>query len=336
MPAKHLWSPSRERAAASAMADFMRVASSASGLNLASFRDLHAWSVEEREAFWSLLWDYCGVVGEKGERVIANGDKMPGAMFFPDANINFAENLLKKTGPSEAMVFRGEDKVERRVSWDELHALVSRLQQLFVSLGVARGDRVAAMMPNMPEAIAAMLAAASLGAVWSSCSPDFGDQGVLDRFGQIEPVLFITVDGYWYNGKEIDVSAKMAAVADKAAQPSQGTDRRLSRQGGRGGREIAQGAGPGAGFGALRGQAGQLRAAALCPSALHPVFVGHDGHPEMHRAFRRRHAAEACQRTAPALQYSRRGAAVLLHHLRLDDVELAGLGAGERRDAAAL
>ena len=215
MPAKHLWSPSRERAAASAMADFMRVASSASGLNLASFRDLHAWSVEEREAFWSLLWDYCGVVGEKGERVIANGDKMPGAMFFPDANINFAENLLKKTGPSEAMVFRGEDKVERRVSWDELHALVSRLQQLFVSLGVARGDRVAAMMPNMPEAIAAMLAAASLGAVWSSCSPDFGDLGVLDRFGQIEPVLFITVDGYWYNGKEIDVSAKMAAVADK-------------------------------------------------------------------------------------------------------------------------
>ncbi|TGV76888.1 acetoacetate--CoA ligase, partial [Mesorhizobium sp. M2D.F.Ca.ET.145.01.1.1] len=102
----------------------------------------------------------------------------------------FAENLLKKTGAGEAIVFRGEDKVERRLSWNELHGLVSRLQQLFLSLKVKKGDRIAAMMPNMPEAVTAMLAAASIGAVWSSCSPDFGEQGVLDRFGQIEPVVF--------------------------------------------------------------------------------------------------------------------------------------------------
>src|SRR5690606_22309817 len=108
-----------------------------------------------------------------------------------------------------------EDKVERRLSWDELRALVSRLQQLFRAHGVKAGDRVAAMMPNMPETTAAMLAAASLGAIWSSCSPDFGEQGVLDRFGQIEPVLFIAPDGYWYAGKRIDVAGKIAAVMAK-------------------------------------------------------------------------------------------------------------------------
>ncbi|TIO17870.1 MAG: acetoacetate--CoA ligase, partial [Mesorhizobium sp.] len=109
------------------------------------------------------------------------------------------------------------DKVERRLSWNELHALTSRLQQLFLSIGVREGDRIAAMMPNMPETVAAMLAAASIGAVWSSCSPDFGEQGVLDRFGQIEPVVFIAPDGYWYNGKAIEVADKIRSVSEKLA-----------------------------------------------------------------------------------------------------------------------
>ena len=208
-----LWSPGAARVAATNLDAFRALASDRAAKELPDYRALHAWSVDDREAFWSLIWDYCGIVGEKGERVLVDADKMPGAKFFPDARLNFAENLLKATGRSDAIVFRGEDKVERRLSWDELHALVSRLQQLFVSLGVKRGDRVAAMIPNMPEAIACMLAAASLGAVWSSCSPDFGEQGVLDRFGQIEPVLFIAPDGYWYNGKRIDVASKVGAVA---------------------------------------------------------------------------------------------------------------------------
>ncbi len=210
-----LWSPSKKRIEATALADFMKTASSQAGRSFASYRDLHAWSIDDREAFWSLIWDYCGVVGDKGQRVLVDGDKMPGASFFPDAKLNFAENLLRKTGTSDALVFKGEDKVERRWSWDDLHGAVSRLQQLFGDLGIKAGDRVAAMMPNMPETIACMLATASLGAVWSSCSPDFGEQGVLDRFGQIEPVLFIAPDGYWYNGKAIDVSAKVATVAEK-------------------------------------------------------------------------------------------------------------------------
>ncbi|GLS34320.1 acetoacetyl-CoA synthetase [Mesorhizobium albiziae] len=210
-----LWTPTAEAVAAAPMTAFMAAASKKAGQELSSYDDLHAWSVGAREAFWELVWDFCDVVGERGDRILADGDKMPGASFFPDARINFAENLLKKSGGGNALVFRGEDKVERRMSWNELHALVSRLQQLFRSLGVKSGDRIAAMMPNMPETVAAMLAATSLGAIWSSCSPDFGEQGVLDRFGQIEPVVFIAPDGYWYNGKAIEVAGKIAAVVGK-------------------------------------------------------------------------------------------------------------------------
>ena len=213
--ASPLWSPSPEAIASAAISQFARRAEQLSGTKLDSYRALHDWSINEREAFWSLIWDYCGIVGERGERVLVDGYKMPGAKFFPDAKLNFAENLLKKSGSAEAIVFRGEDKVERVLSWDELRALVSRMQQLFRAHGVKAGDRIAAMMPNMPETVAGMLAAASLGAIWSSCSPDFGEQGVLDRFGQIEPVLFIAPDGYWYAGKRIEVGAKIAAVLDK-------------------------------------------------------------------------------------------------------------------------
>ena len=210
-----LWSPSAERIAQAPITEFMALAAGASGRPIADYDALHAWSVEDREGFWPLVWDYCGIVGERGERVLEDGDSMPGARFFPDARLNFAENLLRKTGASQALVFRGEDKVRTSLTWDELHALVSRLQQLFRAHGVKAGDRVAAMMPNMPETVACMLAATSIGAIWSSCSPDFGEQGVLDRFGQIEPVLFIAPDGYWYAGKRIEVGAKIAAVLDK-------------------------------------------------------------------------------------------------------------------------
>jgi acetoacetyl-CoA synthetase len=210
-----LWKPDAERIAQSPLTAFTRRAEQVSGRSFASYADLHRWSIEDREAFWNLVWDYCGIVGDKGGRVLSDGDRMPGAAFFPDARLNFAENLLRKRGEQDALVFRGEDKAEQRLSWDELHALVSKLQQFFLSLGVRPGDRIAAMMPNMPDTVACMLAAASIGAVWSSCSPDFGEQGVFDRFGQIEPVVFIAPDGYWYNGKAIDVSAKVAAVAAK-------------------------------------------------------------------------------------------------------------------------
>ena len=214
-----LWTPSAEILEKSPMALFLKAASRKAGRAFAGYDDLHAWSVEDRAAFWTMVWDECGAVGEKGAAALENGERMLEARFFPEGRLNFAENLLKKTGSEDAIVFRGEDKVSYRWSWDDLRERVSKLQQAFAAMGIGEGDRVAAMMPNMPETVACMLAAASLGAIWSSCSPDFGEQGVLDRFGQIEPKLFIACDAYWYAGKLQDVSAKVKAVAGKLGAP---------------------------------------------------------------------------------------------------------------------
>jgi acetoacetyl-CoA synthetase len=210
-----LWTPSDEAVRAAAMSHFMTAASERTGAQIADYEALHRWSIDDRKAFWALVWDFCGIRGVRGEAILVNGDRMPGAAFFPDAELNFAENLLWKTGSGDAIVFRGEDRTERRLSWEELRALVSRLHQIFSEAGVGRGDRVAAMLPNMPEAIAGMLAASSLGAIWASCSPDFGVQGVLERFAQITPKLFVACDGYQYNGTAFATGEKLAAIAAK-------------------------------------------------------------------------------------------------------------------------
>ncbi|MGL4442069.1 MAG: acetoacetate--CoA ligase [Alsobacter sp.] len=208
---KLLWTPAPARVAASQILRFRDAFNVREGLSAVSYADLHAASIERRGAFWSLVWEFCEVRGDRGEVALAE-DRMPGAAFFPQARLNFAENLLRRDDDGDAIVFRGEDKASGRLTWRELNALVSRLQQWFVSQGVQPGDRVAAMMPNMPETVALMLAATSIGAVWSSCSPDFGVRGVLDRFGQIAPKVFIACDGYWYAGKRIAVAEKLAEV----------------------------------------------------------------------------------------------------------------------------
>ncbi|HLL27017.1 MAG TPA: acetoacetate--CoA ligase [Xanthobacteraceae bacterium] len=208
-----LWTPDPRQVAASEMFAFRDAANARHGLSLKTYRELHAWSVKHRPEFWDLIWDFTKVIGDKGARVLVDGDKMPGARFFPDARLNFAENLLRRKDGGVAIVFRGEDKVAHRMSWAELDALVSRLQQALAAHGVKKGDRVAAMLPNVPEAIALMLAVTSLGAIFSSCSPDFGERGVLDRFGQIEPKLFFACDGYWYAGKRIEIADKLKTIA---------------------------------------------------------------------------------------------------------------------------
>jgi len=208
-----LWRPNEQDLQNSPWMAFSEFAGKRVGQSVSDPVALHEWSVTDREDFWSAVWDFCGVRGTKGERIIENGDAMPGAKFFPDAELNFAENLLSRTGAEPALLFRAEDKGQRSMSWLELHALVSQLQQAFRAHGVEKGDRVAAMMPNMPETIACMLACASIGAIWSSCSPDFGVKGVLDRFGQIEPKLFISCDGYWYNGKRQEVADKLVEIS---------------------------------------------------------------------------------------------------------------------------
>ncbi len=210
--AQPLWQPNPQTVGDTRMASFMQ----ATGHG--RYADLWQWSVDQPEAFWSTIWDFCGAVGDKGGRVLVDGERMPGARWFPDARLNYAENLLKARDAGEALVFWGEDKVKRRMSRAELYAEVARFQQFLIAAGVGEGDRVAGYLPNLPETLVAMLAATSLGAIWSSASPDFGVQGVLDRFGQIEPKVLVCVDGYWYNGKPVDCLAKNAEVV--ARMPS--------------------------------------------------------------------------------------------------------------------
>jgi acetoacetyl-CoA synthetase len=207
-----LWKPNPATVGDTRMAQFIQA------MGHGSYADIWQWSVEQPEQFWTQVWRFCGAVGERGEVVLADGDKMPGARWFPLARLNYAENLLKERDAGEALVFWGEDKVKRRLSRAELYAEVARFQQFLVAQGVGKGDRVAGYLPNVPETLIAMLAATALGAIWSSASPDFGVQGVLDRFGQIGPKVLICVDGYWYNGKAVDCLAKNAEVV--AQMPS--------------------------------------------------------------------------------------------------------------------
>jgi acetoacetyl-CoA synthetase len=211
-----LWTPGEARISQSRLSAFSSWIASRTGKLLTGYDKLHAWSVDDPEEFWSQLWDFTEISGEKGRApFLSEPGRMPGARFFPSAKLNFAENLLKGTGGGDALVFWGEDKVRRRLSWDELRAEVARAANALREAGVGVGDRVAAMLPNIPESIVGVLATASIGAVWSSCSPDFGVQGVLDRFGQIEPKVLIVCDGYYYNGKTIDIADKLAEIAAK-------------------------------------------------------------------------------------------------------------------------
>ena len=176
---------------------------------------MHRWSIEHSADFWNALWDFCAVRGEKGGEVVVDATRMPGAKWFPQARLNYAENVLRNRSSADAIVFWGEDRIKRRLSHKNLHALVSRIARALSDAGVQKGDRVAGYLPNIPEATAALLATASLGAVWSSCSPDFGVQGVLDRFGQIEPKVLFCADGYLYNGREFDSQEKASQVLEQ-------------------------------------------------------------------------------------------------------------------------
>ncbi|MCK0209108.1 acetoacetate--CoA ligase [Starkeya koreensis] len=208
-----LWTPSPERVAATQLSAFIGAVNARRGTSLAGYRALHRWSIENPADFWEEIWDLGEVIGEKPGPLLVDGARMPGAQFFPEARLNYAENLLRPRARADiAVIFRGEDKVERHVTFGELSDLVSRLQQALRAAGVTAGDRVAATLPNMPETIAIMLAATSLGAIFSSCSPDFGERGILDRFGQIAPKVYFACDGYWYNGKRVSIADKLAHV----------------------------------------------------------------------------------------------------------------------------
>jgi len=210
-----LWQPSPGRAAASKLSAFMREASVAAGRSFGDYTALYDWSITEPEKFWKEVWQFCGVIGTPGRRILEHGDRMPGARWFPDARLNYAENLLQRRDDDVAIIFRGETCVQSRITFRELHDEVSRLAQALRAAGIRSGDRVAGYMPNLPGTVIAMLAAASIGAVWSSCSPDFGVQGVVDRFGQIEPRILFAADGYFYNGKVIDNRGRLQEIIER-------------------------------------------------------------------------------------------------------------------------
>ena len=206
-----LWTPSEERKNASHLTAFTKRTEK----NFAGYEDIWRWSIDEMGDFWSEFWDYADIIGDKGNIALTDEDKMPGAKFFPESRLNWGENMLRRRDDGTAIIFRDEKGRERELTFKELAGKVSQFQQFLKVAGVQEGDRVAGYMPNLPETIIAAVAAASIGAVWSSASPDFGVQGIVDRFGQIEPKILISVDGYFYNGKTIDCLAKIKEVLPK-------------------------------------------------------------------------------------------------------------------------
>jgi acetoacetyl-CoA synthetase len=211
-----LWAPSAERIAATRMDAFRRFVNQHHALQLADYQALHAWSVAQREAFWQAIVDFFEIrFSQQPDCVLREGPAMPSAHWFPGATLNFAEHLLRRRDDHPALVAIGEDGSREQLSYAELAAHVAGLQQSLKAAGVGIGDRVAAFMPNTWQTVVGMLATASLGATWSSCSPDFGTQGVIDRFGQIEPKVLIAAAGYRYAGKNLDLTAKLNEILER-------------------------------------------------------------------------------------------------------------------------
>ncbi len=210
-----LWIPGAERIERANLTRFIRFVQAETGDgNLVDYSGLYRFSIAQPEKFWCLLWDFCGIKAQ-GERspVLVDADKMPGARWFPKVRLNFAQNLLRFDDDRVALLFRGENGATERITYARLRRRVAALAAALKAQGVTMGDRVAGFMPNLPDTVVAMLATASLGAIWSSCSPDFGVNGVLDRFGQIRPKVLFTAASYQYGGKRLDCLEKVAGFA---------------------------------------------------------------------------------------------------------------------------
>jgi len=213
---KLLWSPTTNEIKNTQAWGFMQEVNQEFKIKLTNFHELYQWSCEFPESFWDLFWRYSSIIAERNPtEVLKNGDDFLDSKWFPDARLNFAKNLLSDSSDNPAIVFWAEDRQKSSLSHLELYRQVARLSFWLKQNGVKKGDRVAGFLPNMPETVISMLATASLGAVWTSCSPDFGVQGVLDRFGQVEPKVFICVDGYYYNGKEFDCLEKNQKIVSQ-------------------------------------------------------------------------------------------------------------------------
>ncbi|MEJ2428010.1 MAG: acetoacetate--CoA ligase [Deltaproteobacteria bacterium] len=210
---KLLWQPSDQRIKNTNIYHFMKYVNSRHGKNFAKYDDLYEWSTEESGAFWATLWDYAEVIHSRSyDQVVDDINKMPGARWFEGAHLNFTENLLQYRDDRIALSFKGESRPTLSITYNQLYRQVAGLAKSLRYMGIKSGDRIAGFMPNMIETVVAMLAVTSIGAIWSSCSPDFGIKGVLDRFGQIAPRILFTADGYFYNGKGFDSLKRISEI----------------------------------------------------------------------------------------------------------------------------
>ncbi len=208
-----LWEPSAARIQRSQLSQFLQQLDREQQRQFDNYADLHRWSVESPEAFWQSVWDFCDIrASQTSDQILVDGNQFPGARWFPDARLNFAENLLRNRSDKTALISRLENGRRETISYAGLYQQVSQLAQALRNAGVGRGDRVAGFMPNISETVIAMLASASIGAVWSSCSPDFGINGVMDRFGQIQPKVLFACDGYFYGGKTLDSLPRVSQI----------------------------------------------------------------------------------------------------------------------------
>ena len=211
--AKLLWKPTDEQIKKSNMYRFMKFINQTYDQNFKEYASLYDWSIDNISDFWAAFWDFADIIHSKGyDQVIDNPKKMPGARWFSGAELNFAENLLRYRDERAALIFKGEGQPSTRLTYAQLYDEVARLAKALKDLGIRPGDRVVGFMPNMPESMIAMLAATSMGAAWSSCSPDFGIKGVLDRFGQIKPRVLFTANGYFFKGKAIDSLERISNI----------------------------------------------------------------------------------------------------------------------------
>ncbi len=217
-----LWRPSDQNIEQSNLCQFRSQLKDQLGVEFTDYNGLHQWSVDNTESFWEQIWTYTDIrYSRLYDTVLEDGHKFPGAKWFPGARLNFAENLLRNRSSKTAIVSRLENGQRRELSYAELYQQVTQLAAAMRACGVVSGDRVAAFMPNVSETIIGMLAATSIGAIWSSCSPDFGINGVMDRFGQIEPKILIACDGYFYNGKTIDCMPRISDIRRKISSIEQ-------------------------------------------------------------------------------------------------------------------
>ncbi|MBS0271162.1 MAG: acetoacetate--CoA ligase [Proteobacteria bacterium] len=211
-----LWVPSPSIVEHANLTSFLKKVNERHKLQLSTFQELHEWSVHHLKDFWCAVWDFCELItSHQGEKEVRCPQGIFKPQFFSDAKLNYAENLLRNRSlNTPALIFWGEDKVKRTLTFDELYREVAQFAAYLKSLGVQKGDRIAGYVPNTPEAIIAMLATTSLGAIWTSCSPDFGVSGLVDRFGQITPKILLMADGYYYNGKWFDCLEKAEEIAN--------------------------------------------------------------------------------------------------------------------------